>query len=560
MTPVEFLRSTVARHHRLLLTNSALALLGSLFGLAYPWFAGSIAQRLLGQPSPALELSVAFSGLVGLLVLQSATGLAEQWVWARSFTSASFELRTRVYDHLQWLALEQHQTRTRGESMTLIERDTESVVSFISGTLVGVIPALATLVGAVGMMVYIEPRFGLVTTLAVPAYIILLRLARRRLRNLSTTLATAWSKANAVANEQLGMLPVIKAFGREADMSQRFRRYDRESHRLLDRMFFATGATGPLSRLVAGVGVALLLWLMSSLVLEGALSPPEYLVFFMYAFVFTGPLSTLAGVYGSINQCWGCATRLVELLNQPLESTAGVPVRGFEARLSIQGVDFAYPGRPAVLCDFSLELPRGQVTVVLGPNGVGKSTLLKLLLGFVEPVRGKLRVDDQDYAEIARGELRRLFAVVSQEMMLLSGSIEENIALGSPDATRERVLAAARLAHADDFVQELPQGYDTLVGEGGIFLSGGQRQRIALARALVKQAPVLILDEATAMLDKATEAAFFDTCRQAFAERTVIVVGHHLSDLSFADQVVHLEVGGAVRVERVSSREARAGQ
>jgi ABC-type multidrug transport system fused ATPase/permease subunit len=391
-------------------------------------------------------------------------------------------------------------------------------------------------------------------------YIIALRLARRRFRQLSSAVSEAWSKANAMANEQLAMLPVIKAFGREADMSQRFRRYEGDSQRLAGRLYFASGATGPVSQLVAGVGAVLLLWLMSGLVLEGTLSASEYLVFFMYAFVFTGPLSTLVGVYGAVNLTWGSTTRLVELLNQPLESAAGVPVRSFERRLRIEGVDFAYPGRPALLCDFSLELTRGKVTVVLGPNGVGKSTLLKLLLGFMAPTRGKLSVDDQDYAEIARGELRKLFAVVPQEMMLLSGSIEENIALGSADATRERVLAAARLAHADEFVRELPEGYDTLVGEGGILLSGGQRQRIALARALVKQAPVLILDEATAMLDRATEAAFFDTCRQAFARRTVIVVGHHITDLSFADQVVHLETAGSARIEQASSREARAGQ
>jgi len=559
-TPTEFLTSLAVRHRGFLFASSALALLGSLISLVYPWLAGGIAQRLLGQESSGLELRWAFAGLLGLVVAQAGVGISSQWVWARWYTGTSFELRTRVYDHLQALGLEQHQERTRGEAMTLLERDTETLADFLTSTLVGVLPALATLAGAVGMMLYLEPRYGLVTTAAVPLYLIALRLARRRLRQLSTALSSAWARANAAANEQLAMLPIIKAFGRESDMSQRVRSYEMQSRLLGQRLYFVTGAAGPAAQLVAGLGIVLMLWAMSGRVLEGQLSAPDFLVFFMYAFVFTGPLSMLAGVYGATNLTWGSATRLVDLLNEPHEAVTGAPVRSFERGLRLEGVDFAYRGRPTVLQDFSLELARGAVTVVLGPNGAGKSTLLKLLLGFLSPTRGSLRVDQQDYADIARGELRRLFAVVPQEMMLLSGSIQENIALGSVDATPELVVRAARLAHADDFIRELPDGYDTVVGEGGLFLSGGQRQRIALARALIKRAPILILDEATAMLDKATEEAFFEACQEAFAERTVIVVGHHLKDLGFADQIVHLEPGGRMRVERPRRLEATSGQ
>ncbi|HEU5073349.1 MAG TPA: ABC transporter ATP-binding protein [Polyangiaceae bacterium] len=554
-TPTEFLISLAARHRGLLLARAALALVGSLVSLVYPWLAGGIAGELLGQGSPAFELQFAFSGLVVLVLVQTGLALLEQWVSARSFTEASFELRTQVYDHLQSLALEQHQATTRGEAMTLLERDTSQAVGFITSTLVGVLPALATLLGAVGMMIYLEPSYGLVTTAVVPLYVIVLRVVRRRLRPLSTGFSTAWARTNTVANEQLSMLPIIKAFGREVDMSERFRSHDSESQGLGRRLYFVTGAIGPASQFVAGVGVVLLLWALSGRVLQGTLAPSEFLVFFMYAFVFTRPLSTLVGVYGATNLTWGSATRIVELLNQPRESAAGGPLRGFERCLCFEHVDFAYPGRPALLRDFSLELMRGTVTAVLGPNGVGKSTLLKLLLGFLVPTRGTLRVDDQDYAQISKSELRQLFAVVPQEMMLLSGSIQENIALGSRAATPELVVRAARLAHADEFIRTLPEGYATRVGEGGILLSGGQRQRIALARALVKEAPVLVLDEATAMLDTATETAFFEACREVFAGRTVIVVGHHLQDLGFADQVVHLDTAGGVRIEREPSRD-----
>lgn len=557
-TPTEFLSSLVVRHRGLLFTHAGLALVGSLLSLVYPWLAGGIASELLGQASTAPRLPFAFAGLSLLVLAQSGLALAERWVWARSYTQAAFELRTRVYDHLQSLGLEQHQAATRGDAMTLLERDTQELAGFITGTLVGVIPALATLVGAVGMMVYLEPQYGLVTTAVVPLYVIALRIARRRLRPLSSAFSRAWAVANTVANEQLAMLPIIKAFGREQDMSQRLRSHESETRELGRRLYFATGAVGPVSQLVAGVGVVLLLWMLSGRVLDGTLSASEFLVFFMYAFVFTRPLSTLAGAYGATNRTWGSAARLVDLLNQPRESDpGGGPVQSFERGLSFDHVTFAYAGRPTLLHDFSLELPRGSVTAVVGPNGVGKSTLLKLLLGFVTPTQGHLRVDGQSYTAIAKNELRRLFAVVPQEMMLLSGTIRENIALGSRDATRELVERAAQLAHADEFIGELPEGYETRVGEGGLLLSGGQRQRIALGRALIKGAPVLVLDEATAMLDTATETAFFDACREVFADKTVIVVGHHLQDLGFADQVVYLDAEGKVRIERAVGRRSK---
>src|SRR5688572_30984081 len=325
-TPPEFLSSLVGRHRGLLLSHAVLGLVGALVSLVYPWLAGSVASRLLGQAAPALELPVAFTGLVALMLVQSGIARSEQWLWARSYSEASFELRTRVYDHLQSLAIDQHQAATRGESLTLLERDTDQLIGFITGTLVGVIPALVMLAGAVGMMVYLQPSYGLVTTAIVPFYVIALRVARRRLRPLSSSFSDAWGEANTVANEQLSMLPIIKAFSREADMSARFRSHEKRSQELGRRLYFATGAIGPVSQVIAGVGVVLLLWALSGLVLDGTLPASEFLVFFMYAFVFTRPLSTLAGVYGATSVTWGSAARLADLLNQPLESDAGGPV------------------------------------------------------------------------------------------------------------------------------------------------------------------------------------------------------------------------------------------
>lgn len=555
-TPAQFLTNSAGRHRMPLLVRSALSLIGSVSSLVYPWLAGSVASNLLGSGGGNLALSTAFAGMLLLAVFQAALATTDQWVWARVYAQARFDLRTRLYDHLQRLELEQHHARTRGEAMTLIERDAESIAAFVTGTLVSVVPALVTLAGSAALMIWLQPSYGLMALLVVPAYVAGLRLARRRLRRLSGRLARAWARANQVADEQLALLPVIKAFGREADMSERFRARDEETRELGRGLFFASGALSPISKLVAAVGVLMVLWSMSGLVLAHELPASEFLVFFMYAFLFTGPLGTLAGVYGAVNSNWGSAGRLVEVLSEPIESDEGAAVERFELGVFLQQIEFAYPGRPAVLRDLSLELPYGEVTVILGPNGAGKSTLLKLLLGYITPASGRVRVDAQNADEIARSSLRRLFALVPQEMMLLAGSIHDNIALGLARATREDVVAAAKLAHAHQFIEALPDGYDTVIGEAGVFLSGGQRQRLALARALIKRAPVLLLDEATAMFDKETEREFFRACRDAFAGRTVIVVGHHLGDLSFAHRVVEMQDGRVVSVQRLQESES----
>jgi ABC-type multidrug transport system fused ATPase/permease subunit len=297
------------------------------------------------------------------------------------------------------------------------------------------------------------------------------------------------------------------------------------------------------------VAAVILLWVMSGRVLEGSLSVPEFIVFFMYVFVFVKPLSGAAGVYGATLRTWGSAVRIIESLAEPAEPDTGSEVEAFKTAVKFADVAFAYRGRPGVFQHLSLQFKRGQTTAILGANGAGKSTILRLLLRFVEPKSGQITIDGVPYTSLSSKSLRKLFGIVPQEMTLLSGSIYENIALGARRADMESVVRAARQAQADAFINSLPDGYETVVGEGGVLLSGGQRQRIALARALLGDAPILVLDEATSMLDKDAEADFFEDFRGAFANLTVIVISHSLADLTFAHQVVRIEGGGAVVVD-----------
>jgi ABC-type multidrug transport system fused ATPase/permease subunit len=292
--------------------------------------------------------------------------------------------------------------------------------------------------------------------------------------------------------------------------------------------------------------VLLLLWALSDQVVGGALSAADFLMFFMYAFVFVRPLAMLVGVYGAVNRMWGSALRVAHTFAEPLESRAGQELGSFVDKIRVEGLRFAYPGRRQLLKSVDFELAKGQIILLVGANGAGKSTLLRLLFKFLEPQAGSIKIDGRDYAELSAASVRRLFSLVPQETLLLSGSIYDNIALHAPDATTERVARAAKLASADEFIDQLPEGYQTRVGEGGILLSGGQRQRIALARALLQDAPILILDEATSMLDRETEARFWESCQRALTARTALIIGHHLSSLPFPHKVVRIDEGRLV--------------
>jgi ABC-type multidrug transport system fused ATPase/permease subunit len=286
-----------------------------------------------------------------------------------------------------------------------------------------------------------------------------------------------------------------------------------------------------------------LLWIAIRHLEAGRLQPSELVSLLLYAMLMTRPLAALANVYGSIMSTRGAAERLLEFFGQQPEpiNNSQLPLPAIKGQIEFSRVSFAYPGRPPVLADFDLHVVPGETVALTGPNGAGKTTLVHLLMRFIEPDKGAIKLDGIDIGTVDINSLRRQIGLVAQDTLLMNGTIAENIAYAAPGASLEDMKKAARAAHADPFIQELPQGYDTLIGDQGVKLSGGQRQRLSLARTLLKDPPILILDEATAMFDPEGEAGFIDESAEILRRKSVILITHRPASLALADRVVEIQ-------------------
>ena len=533
----------VTPHRRTLLAILALLLAGSLASLANPWIAGRLTQSILNGPQadlPAFQL-ILLAWFV-LLAVKSLLSFASSYLVGSTGEIMAARLRSRVYEHLQILPMTYYQDQRPGDLLTLLSRDSETISYFVTNTLVQLLPLLLTFAGAFAIMAWLDPQIALLAFILMPVYYLAMKIIGRRIRPLSSAWIETWSGMVSLVQENLGLLPAIKAFTREKKESERFEAKNTEYLGISRRQILIQSILTPSISLLAGAGLLLLLWVGIGHLQSGQLQTSELVSLLLYAMLLTQPVSGLAGVYGQVMHTRGAADRLLGFFAvQPEPVAEDKPEIGaVHGDIEFRAVNFAYPGRPEVLEAFNLKIAAGETIALTGPNGAGKTTLAHLLIRFIDPASGSIQIDGQDISQVSLHSLRRQIGLVAQHTLLLNGTVEENIAYGNPMAGIEDIKKAAKAARADEFIEALPDQYQTLIGDQGIRLSGGQRQRLSLARTLLKDPPILILDEATAMFDPEGEKSFIEECHELLGRRTVILITHRPASLALADRVLKM--------------------
>ncbi|HYX92277.1 MAG TPA: ABC transporter ATP-binding protein [Myxococcaceae bacterium] len=545
------------RKSRWMLAGAWLALLAeTLFRLLEPWPLKWVFDKVLrhraqlppSQQQAATLLALAALSLVIISVLRAGAAYVNTLAFAQAGNRLMSEVRQTVYDHLQRLSLSFH-TRERGGELTVkLVSDVSMIEDVAVSALVPMASNILVLLGMLGLMLYLQWRLAIVAVIALPLLVVLSVRMGRGIRDASRSQRKRSGNLAAVAAESLGAIKTVQALSLEDQFGRLFSRQNEltREHSVAGRRLEASLERG-VDVLIA-VATAIVLWWGARLVLSGAISAGEFLVFLSYMKSGFKPVQTSAKYSGRIARALAGVERIVELLGtvpEVRDLPGAVPAPALRGGVRFEHVSFAYePGHP-VLHDVDFEVLPGQRVALIGPSGHGKSTILHLLQRLYDPGQGRILLDGSDLRGYTLSSVRRQIAVVLQDTLLFTGTIRENIACGL-ELSDEETEAAARLAQADAFIRSLPQGYDTLVGERGLTLSNGQRQRIAIARAAVRRAALLILDEPTTGLDEQNARAVVTALENLSRGRTTFIVTHDLEICPRADRILFLNQGRIV--------------
>ena len=529
-----------------------LALSSSTF-MIFPALTGQLVDSATGQASILLQdINLISLGLFGVILLQGIFSFFRIYFFAQVSENTVADIRRALYAKFVVLPIPFFEQKRVGEITSRITFDVSQLQDTLSITLAELFRQVITLVVGVIIIMVTSVKLSLFMLATFPVLIILAIVFGKKIKKLSKATQEEIAKTNVIVEETLQAIQVVKTFTNELF---EIGRYNQSLSRAVQNALKASYFRGAfVSFIIVGLfgGIIAVLWYGASLVESGELTIGELIQFIIYTTFIGASVGGLGDMYGKVQVSLGASERILEILDEPVEPThqpiANQQPLAVEGNIVYEHVAFSYPTRKdiAVLKDISFEIKAGEKIALVGPSGAGKSTIVQLLMKFYDLSSGQILIDDQNINNLNLTQLRQNIGIVPQEVLLFGGTIRENIAYGRPDATSEQIIMAAKKANAYNFIQTFPEGLDTVVGERGIKLSGGQRQRIAIARAILKNPAILILDEATSSLDSESEKLVQEAMDELMKGRTSIIIAHRLSTIRKADKILVIENGQIV--------------
>ncbi len=511
------------------------------------WLAG-IVNSVAGRDKLAILYFAAFS-VIAIAAVGAISSYGEKYLTTSVGQWVMHDLRRTLYHHIQRLSLSYHDQKKTGDVISRVTSDIDAIQDFVSQALLGIVVNALTLVGMLAVMFYLDWRFTLIALSVAPFLFAVVYVYTRRIKKASRAVRQKEGEVVSIVQEVLSSIRVVKAFAREDYEQSRFEHQSLESVETALRARSLKAKLAPIVQIIVAVGTCLVLWYGVKLVLAGKITAGSLLVFFLYLGKMYKPMRELSKMTDTLSKTAVGYERVKEVIETEREIRnvkGALPAPPFKGQIEFSHVDFGYTADNLILKDVDFKIEPGQLAAFVGPTGAGKTTIASLVARFYDPVKGEVRIDGKDVRSYKIKSVRRQISFVLQENLLFHASIWQNIAYGRPESSSEEIIEAARLANADEFIMKMPDHYDTLVGERGVTLSGGQRQRIAIARAIIRKSPILVLDEPTSSLDSASEELVFEALARLIEGKTSIVIAHRLATVRRADVIFVLDDGSIV--------------
>jgi len=561
----------VLKYYRPFLPQTLLGLVLSLVGIGLnllkPWPFKIIVDNFLRAGSAIRAdwrtwVALLCLALVAIQLLWGIMNWISSYLFVKIGLQALLKLRTDIYSHLQRLSLKYHDARRSTDSSFRVAYDSQSIQTIYNKGFTNIFGSIVTLIGTFIIMVQLDWQLTLLSLAIVPLIVGAIYIFAHRIRRESTSIQEQESAVLTQAQEGLSSIRMVHAFGREEFEISQFHQQARQSLQANLRLTLTNVNSALVISTLMVIGTAAMYYVGTLHVLAGTLTLGSLLVFSAYLLMLYQPLESLTYTTWAMEGATAGAKRCFEVLDRQddvIDSPDAVAISSAQGAIAFRSISFGYAQDRHVLRDINLQIDPNQIVGLVGGTGAGKSTLLSLVPRFYDPNKGSITLDGRNLREITKKTLRTQIAIVLQDTLLFSTSVRENIAYGRPEAAEEEIVDAARRAQADEFIRQLPNGYASLVGERGGHLSVGQRQRIGIARAFLKNAPVLLLDEPTSALDPATESAIMDTIKELMRGRTTLIATHRLATIHSLDQIIVLEQGRIVEQGRGAELIAHGG-